>query len=191
MKKSKIPEMLRLGLILFAITAVAGILLGIVYENTKDIIAAKKETVNQAAYLSVLGVDEATMTSIEVDESYADVVSEIYEAEGIGYAMKVIGSGYGGDIEIAIGFDSEGTILAIEIVSSSETAGLGQKASEPEFKDQFEGLSTDLELEVTKNTAASDNEIEAISGATITSNAVTEAVNEGIAYYNEFLKGGA
>lgn len=184
-----IKEMLRLGLILFLITAIAGLLLGVAYESTKDIIAEKKEAVNQAAYKEVL--PEATeLSRMELPEGVSENIIEVYEDANAGYAIKVMGSGYGGDMEMAMGLTREGEIVAIKIISSSETAGLGQKASDESFKGQYTGKDASMVLEVTKQDAAADNQIEAISGATITSNAVTEAINEGLAFYNEHLKEG-
>ncbi len=181
--------MLRLGLVLFLITALSGILLGFAYEGTKDIIAEKKEAVNQAAYMSVLP-GASNLNPVEIPDGASESVIEAYEDEKAGYALKVEGTGYGGTIEIALGISREGTLCAISIISSSETAGLGQRASDPSFKDQFQGKAASGDLTVTKQAASSENEIEAISGATITSRAVTSAVNEGIQFYNQYLKEG-
>lgn len=184
-----IKDMLRLGLVLFLITAIAGALLGVVYEGTKTMIAEKKEAVNQAAYKEVL--PEATaLEKMELADGASENIIEVYKDAAAGYAVKVMGSGYGGDMEIAIGLNPEGEIIAIKIVSSSETAGLGQKASDESFKGQYTGKNASMVLEVTKQAASSDNQIEAISGATITSDAVTAAINEGLAFYNEYLKEG-
>ena len=183
-----IKEMVRLGVVLFLITAIAGLLLGVAYESTKDIIAEKKEAVNQAAYKEVL--PEATaLTKMELPEGVSENILEVYE-DAAGYAMKVMGSGYGGDMEIAMGLTPEGEIVAVKIISSSETAGLGQKAGDESFKGQYTGKNASMVLEVTKQAASAENQIEAISGATITSDAVTAAINEGLAFYNEYLKEG-
>lgn len=182
-------DMVHLGLILFLITAIAGVLLGFSYEGTKNIIAQKKEAVNQAAYMSVLP-EAKDLTKLQLPEGTSESVLEAYDGGDAGYALKVVGSGYGGDIEIAMGIDREGSITAISIVSSSETAGLGQKASDESFKGQYAGKSAEMVLEVTKQAASSDTQIEAISGATITSRAVTSAINEGFTFYNEYLKEG-
>ncbi len=99
----------------------------------------------------------------------------------LGYAMTLSVNGSQGLIEIAYGYGTDGSSMGIDILSSSETPGLGARASEPEFKDQFAGKTVDS-FEVTKSAAASDSEIEAISGATITSSAVVNAVNAGIVF---------
>ena len=99
----------------------------------------------------------------------------------IGYAMSISTSGSQGEIVIAYGYGVDGTSMGIDILTSSETAGLGSKASEPEFKDQYAGKAVES-FSVVKSGAAGDSEINAISGATITSNAVTTAVNAGIVF---------
>lgn len=107
-----------------------------------------------------------------------------------GYIVAATSSaGYGGDVEIAIGI-KDGKITGFSSIKNSETAGLGAKCSEPEFTDQFAGKAASM-LTYTKTGASSDTEIDAISGATITTNAVTQAVNAAIIFYQENFAGGA
>ena len=184
-------EILYLGLVLFLICAVAGLLLGITYENTKDIIAAKKDQITKAAYTTVLPEEAGELTEVSVPEEYRKSISEAYRAADGSYAVKVQGKGYAGDtIEIAVGFSSEGLISGVTVISHSETPGLGAKASEPEFIGQFTGRTPEDTLKVVKNGAVNPDEIDAISGATKTSNGVTAAVNEACRFYTEQLKGG-
>ena len=180
-------DLARLGAVLFLITAIAGCLLGFAYESTKDVIAAKKEAVNQRAYAEVLP-DAGVLTKLEVQPDQKAVL-EVYRAENGGYAMKVLGAGYGGDIELAVGIDAGGSVVKVSIISHGETPGLGSKAAEPDFIGQYSGKSAEAPLTVVKGEAA-DNEISAISGATITSRGVTGGVNEALQYYTEYLKEG-
>ena len=107
----------------------------------------------------------------------------------VGYVVTVTTSeGYGGVIQVSIGIAVDGTVKGIEMLSISETAGLGMNADTPEFKAQYADVLTE-EFVVTKTGATAENEIDAISGATITSNAVTNAVNSAIAYFNQVLGG--
>ena len=99
----------------------------------------------------------------------------------IGYAMSISTNGFGGELVIAYGYGVDGTTMGIDILTSSETSGLGSRASEPEFKDQYAGKLVEA-FSVVKGGAASDSEINAISGATRTSNAVTGAANAGIIF---------
>ena len=107
----------------------------------------------------------------------------------IGYVFSATSpSGYGGDVKVAIGVSAKtNKLTGFTVLSHSETAGLGAKATEDDFKSQFIGKSANG-INYTKNGASSDNEIDALSGATITSNAVCEAVDSALAVYNNQLK---
>ncbi|MBQ2617784.1 MAG: FMN-binding protein, partial [Synergistaceae bacterium] len=96
--------------------------------------------------------------------------------------------GYGGQIGFVVGITKDGTVKAINILNHSETPGLGAKSTEPEFYGQFADKSS-LPLKVVKGGASNPDEIAAISGATITSNAVTDGVNGAVKYWSENLKG--
>ena len=100
--------------------------------------------------------------------------------EPLGYIVDVTShDGYGGDIEITVGYTGEEGALSctgISFLTLAETAGLGMNAQEPEFMGQYTGKGTDP-LTVTKSGSAGEAEINAMSGATITSDAVTNAVN--------------
>ena len=180
-------DLVRLGAILFLITAIAGCCLGFVYESTKDVIADKKEEVNQRAYAKVLP-DAGVLTKLEVQPDQKAGL-EVYRAENGGVAMKVMGTGYGGDMEMAVGIDADGNVTGVSIISHGETPGLGAKATEADFIDQYSGKNAKETLTVVKGDAA-ENEISAISGATITSRGVTEGVNEALQYYTVYLKEG-
>ena len=180
-------DLVRLGAILFLITAIAGCCLGFVYESTKDVIADKKEAVNQKAYAKVLP-DAGALTKLEVQPGH-EAVLEVYRAENGGVAMKVMGTGYGGDLELAVGIDADGNVTGVSIISHGATPGLGAKAADADFTDQYSGKNAKETLTVVKGDAA-ENEISAISGATITSRGVTGGVNEALQYYTTYLKEG-
>ena len=124
-----------------------------------------------------------------------DVVDEVAVAldasgEAMGYVVTVTSKeGYGGEIKISTGIDAEGTVKGISILSISETAGLGMKATEEEFQSQFRDKAVE-QFEYTKSGASADNQIDALSGATITTNAVTNDVNAALTYYQMVLGGG-
>ena len=180
--------------ILTVITLVAGILLGLVYDITKEPIALAKEKAKNEPYQAVMK-DADTFEQTEVD-GLVELPCAINEAviakageEVVGYVVTVTTSeGYGGVIQVSIGIAVDGTVKGIEMLSISETAGLGMNANTPEFKAQYADVLTE-EFVVTKTGATAENEIDAISGATITSNAVTNAVNSAIAYFNQVLGG--
>lgn len=188
------------ALILTAITLIAGLLLGLVYEITKAPIAKANEEATQRAYMAVFEsassfsdmstFSEAKAASVLEASGYKDgeinncVVA--YDASGnaLGYVVTVTThAGYGGDIVLSVGITNDGTLNGYSITSISETAGLGMNAKNPAFYSQFEGIPATGSLTVTKSGKLSSNEIDAISGATITSRAVTGAVNAATNYF--------
>jgi len=189
-------EIIKLGLILFIITFVAAALLGFANEVTSDLIAQVQEQENNKARQEILPsaesfepLDESEFNTI-VSEN--DKVIEVYigkdsNNELVGYTVKTRASGYGGDIDIITGISVEGNITGMKVVSHSETPGLGANAQKPEFQNQFVGKSTSSKITVVK-TVPKDNEIQAISGATITSNAVSNGVNMAIDVFNKLVK---
>lgn len=103
-------------------------------------------------------------------------LDSLYLADNGGYvANTVCSEGYGGDVSVMVGITPELTVAQVRIMSMSETPGLGAKANNTDFTDQYRNLSSGIE--VVKNTAPNENQISAISGATVTSKAVTKAVN--------------
>ncbi len=191
-------------LILTAITVVSGLLLGIVYDVTKEPIAQAQERTKQKALQTVLpeaseftssNFDEKEAAKILKENGYTDDITEVAEATDkkgkvIGYVINVTShEGYGGDIEISVGIASDGTVKGIEMLSIGETAGLGMKAKDAEFKDQFRDKKVQ-KFTYTKNGEKGDDKIDAISGATITTNAVTNAVDSALIYYQTELGGG-
>lgn len=192
-------------LILTAITLVAGILLGLVYEITKEPIALAKEAAKKEAYQQVMAdadsfdglelIDEAIKEVKDTVESSGCTINEVVEAksngETVGYVVTTTTSeGYGGEIQISVGMLTDGTVNGVAILSIGETAGLGMKATEEDFYSQYAGKNVEF-FSVTKTGASSDNEIDALSGATITSNAMTKAVNSAVVYYKHALGGSA
>ena len=188
-------DMFKLGLNLLIISAVAALLLALTNSVTSSTIAQRNEQANAEARKLVLesAQDFEEVKDAKTDNSKGVKVSEIYEAKDasgntVGYTLKVLPSGYGGTIELMVGIDSaNGQVSGINVVSNSETAGLGAKATDPEFSDQYKGKPLE-ELSVLKNGTPGDTEIKAISGATITSTAVTNGVDAAIEVYNNSLK---
>ena len=188
-------DMFKLGLNLLIISAIAALLLAFTNNVTADTIAKRNEQANAEARKLVLesAQDFEEVKDVKTDNSKGVKVSEIYEAKDasgntVGYTLKVLPSGYGGTIELMVGIDSaNGQVSGINVVSNSETAGLGAKATDPEFSDQYKGKPLE-ELSVLKNGTPGDTEIKAISGATITSTAVTNGVDAAIEVYNNSLK---
>lgn len=183
------------AIILTLITLVSGIGLGFVYEITKEPIAQAQDAAKKEAWQEVFPeASSGDFEEIDVDAKAADkaikdlgvkaTIDEVCTVKGgeAGYIVTATDKeGYGGDIKITVGITSDGTVSGISILSISETAGLGMKATEPVFYKQYEGKQTD-KFVVSKD--GGDGEpIDALSGATITSRAVTGAVNAALGYY--------
>ncbi|KGN01778.1 electron transporter RnfG [Clostridium novyi A str. 4570] len=197
-------ETLMLGLKLLIITAIAGLVLGWAHKVTLEPIDKQNIKTNNEAMNQVLpsAKEFAKIAAQEVKEgekvdkvlpkenSIVEVNKGQNGSEVTGYAIKVETKGYGGKIEMMVGISNQGKVDGIKILNHSETPGLGAKAPEPSFSDQYKGKAIKTPLEVVKGTASKDNEISAITGATITSRAVTKGVNEAVEYYNKELKGG-
>ncbi len=181
---------------LMLITLIAGLLLGAVYEITKEPIAKENQRAKEEAYKAVFAdADSFEAITLDTDEVQKELdgqgldasINEAMKAldasgQPIGYVLTVTDhEGYGGDIQFAMGVQSDGTMNGISFLSISETAGLGMKAKEDSFRKQFEGKNAE-KIVYTKNGASADNEIDALSGATITTNAVTNGVNAGLYY---------
>ena len=188
-------DMIKLGLNLLIISAVAALLLALTNSVTADTIAQRSEQANAEARKLVLDFAETfeEVKDAKTDNSKGIEVAEIFEAKDasgntVGYTLKVLPSGYGGKIELMVGIDSANNqVSGINVVSNSETAGLGAKSTDPAFSDQYKGKPLE-ELSVLKNGTPGDTEIKAISGATITSTAVTNGVDAAIEVYNNSLK---
>ena len=185
------------------ITLVAGLALGVVQDITADPIAKQEAQAKQDAYKAVFA-DADSFETVDVDadalQSYLDengyaaqsidetMLAKDASGNELGYAFTVTTSeGYGGDIQITVGIMSDGTVNGISFLSISETAGLGMRAKEPSFYNQFAGQQAE-KFYVSKD-GGDGQPIDALSGATITSRAVTGAVNTALGYYQTALGG--
>ena len=193
-------------LALTVITLVSGLLLGLVNDITAGPIASQQAKEKEEAYKAVFA-DAASFETVtsgeDTDlESYLDEngykaqnIDEVMLAKDdqeneLGYAFTVTtAEGYGGDIQFAMGVQDDGTLNGISILSISETAGLGMRATTDDFKNQFKDKNVE-KFTYTKTGATSDDEIDALSGATITTNAMTNGVNAGLAAFR-YEKGGS
>ena len=183
-------DILKLGVTLFAICAVAALVLGVTNNITAPVIEERNiQASNEARKIVLSEADEFK----ELDGMNSDIVLEVYEGikdgQVIGYTIKTSSKGYGGAIELMVGISKDGKITGVEIGNHSETPGLGSKATEPMFKNQYVDKDVLNSLLVVKGSTNNDNEISAISGATITSNGVTSGVNAAMKIYNEKLSG--
>lgn len=206
--KSDVSTMLKEAGILFCITLIAGLLLGFVYELTKEPRRIQQEKAIQEACIAVF--PDAEEQGIELrfedtgyvpDETLAAELAEnkvrigtVFAAYNnntlYGYVVESVSAkGYGGDIVLYVGVGTDGIVNGVSITEISETAGLGMEAPNVLIP-QFAGKKVESFV-YTKNGAAAENEVDVISGATITTRAVTNAVNGGLKVALGLLKGGA
>ncbi|QSX07980.1 RnfABCDGE type electron transport complex subunit G [Alkalibacter rhizosphaerae] len=194
-------EIVRLSLVLFVIAAISALLLGATNYVTRDIIAEQIRVQNEQARIEVLGeadafeqMDPAQLRSLVENLGFEnpEIMEEVYigkkSGEIIGYTFKSLPKGYGGNITVLTGIALDGTVTGMRVVSHSETPGLGAKSTEPAFMDQFQGLSAGEPVSVIKSGTSQGNEVNAITGSTITSQGVTDGVNASIEVFGELNK---
>ena len=191
------------ALVLTLITLISGCFLGGAYGLTKQRIYEINNASTIASYQQVMPAeeyDDATYAdaltnaqsdgTIATDNGGATLLSVVAakDASGaeIGYIIKGQAAGYGGNDVVVVGVDANLKVTGISFPETlPETAGLGQRALEPEFYEQFAGKGT--KLSVKKGGGAGENEIDAISGATITSTAVVNTVNAATEFVQDYI----
>jgi electron transport complex protein RnfG len=189
-------EGVKMSIKLFIITAVAALALGITHAVTEEPIRLQNEQASMEARKAVLP-DAQEFLPVDISEyrdEYPNVI-EVYQGKSgddtVGYVFKVVSKGYGDDVELFVGIDAkEDRVENVSIISHNETPGLGAKAAEPAFLSQYTGKSADSPLAVVRGNPTQDTQVEAITGATITSKAVTQGVNSAVEFYSQVLKDG-
>ena len=181
-------DMMKPALILSGIYIIAALLLSALDGVTSPIIETMNEKANNEARQLVLS--EATEFTL-IEGLTGENVAEVWEGKNgedvVGYTIKTLPKGYGGEMEVIVGISVDGIITGVDIGSHSETPGLGSKAKDESFKGQYLQKSVENPLQVVKGSANGESDIVAISGATITSNAVTLGVNSAIEIFNQNL----
>lgn len=177
-------EIFKLGLILFSFSLIAAILLAFTYQATLEPITRSRAAADLEARKQVFpeadeftALEEGKLTAIKQAEP---AILEVFEAKSggqmIGYVVKTSANGFGGKLEVVVGTDPEGKLKGIRLGNNSETPGLGDNANKPAFYEQYVDKSIMDPIGVNKGTPGS-NEIQAMTGATVTSKAVTDAIN--------------
>lgn len=180
-KQSNVAYILRICLTLLIITAVMAAALAGVNAITVDKISAATAEKTRAAISEVL-VGVGDVESVEFSDE-TGLVRTVYQgtvAAGTAYAVEVAPAGFGGEITLMVGIDPEGKVAGISVISQTETAGLGAVAAADTakgraFRSQFTGLTGTLAV------SKDGGEVDALTGATITSRAVVEGVNAALA----------
>lgn len=183
----KIKELLIPVAVLTVIAAVMAALLGGTNLLTKDKIALLSKQTKEQAVKQVINADEYVDAKVTYDGVDYDYTVAKTNQQEVGYAFVLSSNGYGGAVQSVIGINTKGEITAVVITDvSNETPGLGQNAKNEDFYGQFAGKKQSLS--VVKNDPK-ENEVRAVTGATITSKAVTNSVNLARELYNTIKKG--
>lgn len=180
----KNDSLLKIAFNLAGACIISGIIIATVYFLTDDIAQQKQAELNTLALKSL--VTEADQyTPIEGKSGWYQATQN---GQLIAYVIPSESKGYGGTIKLLVAVSPDNQVLKYTITESKETPGLGDKAAKPPFYEQFTG-KTSTQLKVTKD-AGNKEDIQAISGATITSRAVTLAVKQAVDQSSELTKGG-
>lgn len=195
-------NMIKDALVLFAITLISGLLLGLVYQVTAEPRREQQERrireACQAVFAQAESFEEISYTANEAlarqlagDGVKIGTVYQALDSAGnpMGYVIETTsGEGYGGNITLYAGITNDGIVNGVSILTISETPGLGMRAEEvlvPQFAEKQSAVFT-----YTKTGSQSDGEIDAISGATITTKAVINAVNGAVSAFTQDLQKG-
>ena len=185
MDKKDIRMIVKTAVALFLICAVcAGAVAAVNAVTASTIEANAQKTANEAK--SAVLSDAVKFEDVTLDGKTVGWVGKNDAGETVGYVFSTSASGYGGTIEIMTGFNAAGAVTGVQILSIEETPGLGMNAKREDWLGQFAGKTGPLE--VTKDKAG-ENEIQAITSATITSRAMVKAVNEARDLFNRVTAG--
>ena len=174
------PGMIRTLLTLLLFGAVVAFLLGLVNKVTADPIADHQAAKTRAAMKAVLPSNEYSQVLYSGDP----LVKSVYTAGDQGWVIEVTPSGFGGTIDMLVGVDTTGAVTGVSIIKMSETSGLGANAARESFRSQYVGKSGSVKLR------KQGGEIDALTGATVTSTAVTNGVNTALAAVGDLMKEG-
>lgn len=186
MKNFKLSEILKPVIVLTAICLVTSALLAYTNKITApEIEKQNMQAANEARNTVLSEAKDFESAKLNAGEEYFIGKSE--NGDIIGYVFTTTAKSYGGDIQVMVGVRADGSVNAVELLQINDTPGLGMNAKNPEFLKQFESKTAGIG--VNKN-APAENEIQALTGATITSSAVTDAVNTALENYAK-VTGGA
>ena len=189
---------------LAVIALISGLALSGAYSLTKDTIDEHKERAAWAAYQAVVPEASSFEKVAAVDEVrdqvYGTAFGRVYikeavegfneAGETVGYAIAVTSAeGYDGNVGLSVGVDMEGTINSISFTELHETPGKGMLCGDPAFRDQFSGRNVTGFKVLRNGGSTAENEIDGVSGATITSEAVANAVNAALDFYWNVIRG--
>lgn len=176
MKKFSFKEVALPAIILFLIAAICTAILAVTNSVTAPKIAENNALAEIEARKQVF-VDADSFSETKTADEVAYVEALDKDGNIIGYVFTSSSKGYGGEIKVMTGIGADGNVTGMKILAIEETAGLGMNAKKDEFTNQYVGNNGDFTV---VKSDAGENEIQALTGATITSQAVTDAVNAAV-----------
>lgn len=185
MKKFSFKEIAVPAITLFLIAAICTAILAVTDSITASKIAENNEQAEIAAR-QIVFEEAKSFSDVKTaeDATYVEALDE--SSQVIGYVFTTSSKGYGGEIKIMTGISSEGSVTGLEILAIEETAGLGMNAKKDDYKNQYVGQNGSFTV---VKSSAGDNEVQALTGATITSQAVTDAVNNAVELFKTVTGG--
>lgn len=162
---------------LTAICAFAAIVLGFVNSVTEPVIEENKREELREALRRVAGESDVG-EQVQVKEGGAVRYYYPIEGPGEGYIVKLVGTGYGGEMHILAGFKPDGEVFSVVLMENQETPGLGKKAENPEYMEKFIGRGDDEPIPTRKDQLPQE-QADAVTGATITFMGIASALEEG------------
>lgn len=187
-------EIIKLALILLLITSVAAVVLGLSNSVTEGVIDEVEAQLSKEARSGACPIaetfepikEEVFNQIIEKNDKVMEVFAGYAGDDLVGYAIKTATPGYGANVEVITGISLDGKITGIQVVKHQETPGLGANITREGFQNQYTGKSAETGISVVK-VPPKGNEIQALSGATISSDAVTDGVNIAIDVFENIL----
>ncbi|MDR1193947.1 MAG: FMN-binding protein [Peptococcaceae bacterium] len=173
-------KVIKLTVFLLLVTGISGLAIGYVNGITAPAIEIQKEESLRQGYREVYpdGDEYAILDYDGSDSVITGLVVARRAGADSGAIYTVSPKGYGGAVELLVGFDlAANRISGVKILTQSETPGLGANCSQPWFADRFLGKSAEGALALVKTAAQGDNQVQAITAATVTSTAVVDGVN--------------
>lgn len=166
--------------VLLAICIIIPLALSLTNKITKDKIAELEEKNSSETMASLIKADKFTEEEFKAGENEFTYYSAVKNGETVGFIFKTAEKGYGGDVTVMTAVNPDGTVKSVAILDvSNETPGLGQNAAKESFYSQYAGKKSGISL-VKNGADSAKNEVNAVTGATITSTAVNKAVNKAI-----------
>ncbi len=188
MEKLKLKNVLIPTASLFVICFITTLLLCSTNILTKDTIKNQEIQASESIKKVVLQSADSFKAATSRDGSFEYFIGVDKNKNIIGYVFSTQAKGYGGTVEVMTGINTDSQIENVAVLSHNETPGLGANVTKDSFLNQFNSNISGGYFSITKNTPYNDREVEAVTGATISSTAVTKAVNEAVKNFNSVIK---